>query len=68
VELYFHSPNTPSWRGAQLNHRDNFTFILIYHIFTSESEKILWDDIYNAEVWDNVCLKAVAMTKEVVDL
>jgi hypothetical protein len=26
VELYFHSPNTPSWRGAQLNHRDNFTF------------------------------------------
>jgi hypothetical protein len=20
------SPNTPSWRGAQLNHRDNFTF------------------------------------------
>jgi hypothetical protein len=19
-------PNTPSWRGAQLNHRDNFTF------------------------------------------
>jgi hypothetical protein len=23
VELYFHSPNTPSWRGAQLKHRDN---------------------------------------------
>jgi len=20
--------NTPSWRGAQLKHRDNFTFIL----------------------------------------
>jgi hypothetical protein len=19
-------PNTPSWRGAQLKHRDNFTF------------------------------------------
>jgi hypothetical protein len=29
VELYIHSPNTPSWRGAQLKHRDNFTF---YHI------------------------------------
>jgi hypothetical protein len=30
VELYFHSPNTPSWRGAQLKkkHRDNFTFTL----------------------------------------
>jgi hypothetical protein len=26
VELYFHSPNPPSGRGAQLKHRDNFTF------------------------------------------
>jgi hypothetical protein len=27
VELYLHSPNTPSWRGAQLKkkHRDHFT-------------------------------------------
>jgi hypothetical protein len=26
VELYFHSPNTPSWRGAQFKkHKDNFT-------------------------------------------
>jgi hypothetical protein len=25
VELLLHSPNTPSWRGAQLKHRDNFT-------------------------------------------
>jgi hypothetical protein len=24
VELYLHSPNTPSWRGALLKHRDNF--------------------------------------------
>jgi hypothetical protein len=23
-----YSPNTPSWRGAQLKHRDNFTFNL----------------------------------------
>jgi hypothetical protein len=28
VELYFHFPNTPSWRGAQLKHRDNFTMKL----------------------------------------
>jgi hypothetical protein len=28
VEPYFHSPNTPSWRGAQLKHRNNFTFYL----------------------------------------
>jgi len=24
VELYLHSSNTPSWRCAQLKHRDNF--------------------------------------------
>jgi hypothetical protein len=31
VELYLHSPNTSSWRGAQLGeHRDNFTFTF-YH-------------------------------------
>jgi len=28
AELYLHSPSTPSWRGAQLKHRDNFTFTL----------------------------------------
>jgi hypothetical protein len=27
VELHLHSPNTPSWRGAQLKHGENFTFI-----------------------------------------
>jgi hypothetical protein len=26
VELDLHSPNTPSWRGAQAEHRDSFTF------------------------------------------
>jgi competence protein ComGC len=29
VELYLHSPNTPSWSGAQLKHRENFTFIIV---------------------------------------
>jgi hypothetical protein len=28
VEVYLNSPNTPLWRGAQLKHRDNFTFTL----------------------------------------
>jgi hypothetical protein len=31
VELYLHSPSTPSWRSAQLkekNHRKNFTFYI----------------------------------------
>jgi hypothetical protein len=26
AELYLHSPNMPSWRGAQLKHWGNFTF------------------------------------------
>jgi hypothetical protein len=26
VELYLHSPNTPSWHGAQLKYRDRFIF------------------------------------------
>jgi hypothetical protein len=30
VELYIHSPDTPSWRGAQLKHRDNFTFAFTF--------------------------------------
>jgi hypothetical protein len=31
VDLYLHSPNTPSWRGAQLKkkHKDNFTFTFL---------------------------------------
>jgi hypothetical protein len=32
AELYLHSPNTPSWRGAQLKHRDDFTFTLSYYM------------------------------------
>jgi len=26
VELYPHSPSTPSWRGTRVKYRDNFTF------------------------------------------
>jgi len=25
TRVSFHSPNTPSWHGAQLKHRDTFT-------------------------------------------
>jgi hypothetical protein len=28
--LYLHSPNTPSWRGTQLKHRDTFTFTFTF--------------------------------------
>jgi hypothetical protein len=33
MELYFHSPNTPPWRGAQLKYKDDFIslyFTLLY--------------------------------------
>jgi hypothetical protein len=30
VELYLHSPNTHSWRGAQLKYRDKFTSFYLY--------------------------------------
>jgi hypothetical protein len=33
VELHLHSPNTPSWRGAQLKHRDNFYLLLTLVIY-----------------------------------
>jgi hypothetical protein len=35
VEVYFHSPNTPSWCGTQGEHRDDFTFTFYfrYEIF-----------------------------------
>jgi len=33
-ELYLHSPNTPSWSGAQLKHRDHFTFYVLLDKFT----------------------------------
>jgi hypothetical protein len=26
MDIYLHSPNTSSWRGVHLKHRDNFTF------------------------------------------
>jgi hypothetical protein len=30
LKIYLHSPNMPSWGGAQLKHRDNFTFICLF--------------------------------------
>jgi hypothetical protein len=34
MELYLHSSNTPSWRGAQLKHGDNFAFYLFVRFDT----------------------------------
>jgi hypothetical protein len=30
VELYLHSPNTPSWRGAQLKAQGQLYFLALY--------------------------------------
>jgi hypothetical protein len=37
MELYLHSPNKPSWRGAQLKLRGNITFIFI-------EKQFIWRD------------------------
>jgi hypothetical protein len=29
VELHFHSPNMPSWRGASLKYKENFVFTFL---------------------------------------
>jgi len=39
-------PHTPSWRGAQLKHRDNFTFTL----YVSPSCGSLWRTLVKDQV------------------
>jgi hypothetical protein len=42
VELYLHSRNTLSWRGAQLKYRDNFTFLpspVFVRVITSRMQR-----------------------------
>jgi hypothetical protein len=66
MKLYLHSPNTPSWRGAQLKHGDNFTFredtpiaVLTYHFLSfclsvmvtmSKQERIILKYVTNETV------------------
>jgi hypothetical protein len=38
VELYFHSPNTPLWRGAWLKHWDNFAFAFYLYFYWRGAE------------------------------
>jgi hypothetical protein len=46
VELYLHSPNVPSWHGAQLKHRDNFTFTFYCLMETILAERVKWLDYF----------------------
>jgi hypothetical protein len=34
-------PNTPSWRGTQLKHRDNFTFIIIIKVNITADKHVI---------------------------
>jgi hypothetical protein len=40
VELYLHAPNKPSWRGAQLNHKENSILPLPNRV--NKSNKMRW--------------------------
>jgi hypothetical protein len=50
VELYLHSPRRPSWRSAQLKHRDNFTFTFLDMVNVKKfKEKFIFalDSVYS---------------------
>jgi hypothetical protein len=57
MELYLHSPNTPSWLGAQLKkHRDNFTFTLTFYLYCFYSLMVA-DRNYILKPDDNAAMK-----------
>jgi len=60
VELYFHSPNTPSWRGAQLKKKAQrqlyLSLLLLY--FTLSQYEIL--KIYFGQ-WKRLCVTFVVL-------
>jgi hypothetical protein len=65
MELYLHSPNTPSWRGAQLKHTDNFTFYSMrFHSFNNKGTLLLELGIQNLlSIILETCLYLVSHTK-----
>jgi hypothetical protein len=52
VELYLPSTNTPSWRGAQLKHRDSFSTLLYNTLIrkVQENEEILMMIVYRLKI------------------
>jgi hypothetical protein len=52
VEIYLHSPNTPSWRGAQLKHRVEISVPLsnnkdVVEQYLPQAERIREDSLNN---------------------
>jgi hypothetical protein len=60
VELYLHSPNSPSWRGAQLKHRDNFTFCLYLYLLGLYILSTLFSNFLILFQWSLLGLSAVS--------
>jgi hypothetical protein len=54
-ELYFHSPNTSSWRGAQLKHRDNFTFYLDDDDDDDDDHARVYPKVSGLAAWSENC-------------
>jgi hypothetical protein len=50
VELYLYSPGTPSWRGAQLRHRDNF-LSLFSPTYATRTTHLILLDVTTLNIW-----------------
>jgi hypothetical protein len=59
VELYLHSPDTPSWRGAQLKHRDNFGKIIIMITLLPSGVKTMGHILKLENIKFHVVLKSI---------
>jgi hypothetical protein len=42
VKIYLHTPNTPSWRSAQLKYRKSFTLYNTVEVLTTYTKR--WED------------------------
>jgi len=69
VKLCLHSPDAPSWYGAQLKYRDNFTLILLYYYLciiwwhcANYRNDIAWTERENDYVY--MCLNSLSSSIE----
>jgi hypothetical protein len=75
VELYLHSPSMPSWHGAQLKHRENFTFAKIWSKFSMNWRHVLkqtWNTglsvhMYTLSSWTYSCTPTMYRFKKIAN-
>jgi hypothetical protein len=67
MELYLHSPSTPSWRDAQLKHKDNFIFKKMFWVpFCEDYEvTILFSIVAALTRWIRKILEKLILTQRV---